>query len=157
MYLSNDTRFQYFLFNNRAYRTGTIVKLDSTYTNTHAYNNSKIWTYARFSHRIVTDNATRYMFFSYNAEKNITTDNYCGYFTIDECDMRYAISEIIKPIEVALVKRIKKKDCESKEVMVGWIIYILVLFASFIFYEWYFAWLYSSIVFFVWRNKKLWE
>jgi hypothetical protein len=156
IYLTNDVNYQYFFYEKIPYRTGTVVKLKKSYTDTHTYNGEHIWDYAYFSHRVDPYGYSKYLFMPYCAPTNSGV-HYSGLFRIDEKDMNNAIEEIIKPVYIDLVKKEKKKDIESSEVISGWAVLVIVLLFSFIFKEWYIIWFWSFVIFFIWRSKKLWE
>lgn len=157
MYLTSDENFQYFCYNNHAYKTGTIVELDKKYIDKYYFDEKLMWKYAQFSHRIASNRTSKYFFWAHKAPPNDGSFKYICFFTIDEQDLEDAIKEIVNPIHIKLVQKVKKKDSESQEVMIGWIIYIFALMFSFIFKQWYIVWLCGSVYFFLWRKKKLWE
>ena len=157
MYLTSDENFQYFCYNDKAYKTGTVVELDEKYINTHLFNGKMFWKYAQFSNRIESNGMSKYFFWAHDAPKNNIKCEYCYFFTIPSKDMKNAIKEIVRPIEIELVQKVKKKDTESQEVIIGWAIYVFSLMFSFIFNQWYLIWIFGSIYFFAWRNIKLWE
>ena len=157
MYLTSDENFQYFCYDDKAYKTGTVVKLDERYINTHLFNGKMLWKYARFSNRIESNGRSKYFFWSHDIPKSNMEYEYCCFFTVPSEDMKNAIKEIVKPIEIELTPKTKKKDSESQEVIMGWVIYIFALIFSFIFNQWYIIWVFGSIYFFAWRNRKLWE
>lgn len=47
------------------------------------------------------------------------------------------------------------KDSEVKGMFIGWIIYIIAMFFSLVFINFFVAWAGISLIFFVWRNQKL--
>lgn len=156
LYLNHDENFQFFIFNNRAYKTGTVVKLNSERMNSGAHNNEKIWNYAKFSHRMLIQGESKYFFWAHMI-KGCESNEYNSYFTISEKDLNNYIAEIIEPIEINVVQNQKKNDFESATVIIGWIIYLLSLLFSFAFKQWYLIWFWGTIIFFAWRNIKLLE
>jgi hypothetical protein len=155
VHLTCDENFQYFFYKGTPYRTGTIVKLNKSYTESHVYNGERIWEYAYFYHRVAPYGYSKYLFSPYLAPVNSEVC-YSGFFRIDEKDMSFAIEEIVKPVHIQLNEKKKRKDTESPSVMVGWAILITVLFFSFVFTEWYLVWFWGLVVFFIWRSKQLW-
>ena len=153
MFIMNYNCF--FIYNGKGYRAGTVIKLKQEYIDTHLFNGYKIWKYAYLSNKNCAQN--KYVFNQYRVYPCNKINEYAGLFLISQEELEDAIEEIIEPREVEIVPKTKRRDWESNEVMVGWIIYIVALFASLIFREWYIAWLFGSIYFFTWRNGKLWE
>ena len=153
IYMTHDENYQYFFYNGTPYRTGTMVKFKDDFTAHYTFEGEHIWKYARFCMRMLKNGRSEYLFLPHRNPEN----KYSSMFRIPEDKLEYAIEEIIKPIPIELVPKTKKKDTESAEVMIGWLIYPVVLFFSLIFKEWYVAWFWATLLFFIWRNKKLWE
>ena len=158
----NDTTvredyYKYFKYRGKGYASNTKIKIKSSYINEHTYDGKNIWPYARFSNRCSQNNKIYCRFAQCNLYIRNNSNNYCGYFLIPEEDIELLIDEIIYPVEVCIAPIRKKKDYESSEVMIGWVIVVIILTVSIIFNEWYLIWLWTIIVFCFWRNKKLLE
>ena len=149
--------YKCFKYREKGYASHTEIKIKQSYLDTHLYKGKKIWSYARFDQRSIHDGKVYCNFSKCKLDLIEENNKYCGYFLVPEEDLELLIEEIIKPIELTLAHIVKKKDHESSEVITGWIIYMLIMFISFILTEWYIVWLWATIVFFLWRNKKLWE
>ena len=154
MYMTHDINFQYFFYQGAAYCTGTKVKFERKFIETFTYNGEYIWETAIFSHRVLIDGKSEYVFMPYGIP---VCGKFSGYFYITEMELKNAIEEIIKPINIELIEKKKKKDCESADVVIGWMLLFVILFFSLIFKEWYLLWMWSIIIFCIWRNRKLWE
>lgn len=159
MHFTSDINLKYFYYQNKSYTTGTVIKLKQEYIDKHfCLYNEKLWKYATFCYKVKYNNGKQRYFFLPNGGTELHIPRgFCGSFTMDVNDLEGAIEEIYKPIAIELFPKVKKKDSESDEVMLGWVIYIAALLLSFAFREWYIIWFHGSIIFFIWRNKKLWE
>lgn len=151
---------QYFRYRNVAYFTGTHVSFSDNFMTTYRYEGKPIWKYARFYKRI---NNT-YVFtrlttdFWWLKEHNMNWDDYkktCPFFILDKSLLDNAIEVIDDPIEVTIQALPQYKDWEVTEVMVGWVIYILVLFFSLVFKDFYIIWIAASFLFFTFRKGML--
>ena len=158
MHFTSDINLKYFYYQNKSYTTGTILELKQEYIDRHfATYHERIWKYALFCYKVKNNRGEQYFFMPHKGNAEHVPYGVEGSFTINVNALDGAIEQILKPVEIKLVPKIKKKDCESSEVMVGWTIYILALLFSFLFREWYIIWFHGSVIFFIWRNKKLWE
>lgn len=157
MLTAYDNYYKYFRYKNNTYTEKTGVKIAQSYIDTHLYDEKKIWKYAMFSHRVVHNNEIFCFFTMYKTDPWCESRNCCGYFLVPEKDIEMAIEEIIKPVPINIIPKVKSKDCEVGEVVVGWVIYIVVLIFSFILKQWYLVLFWGSIYFFIWRNRKLRE
>lgn len=152
-----DNYNKYFEYCGKTYTSKTEVKISENYICTHLYKENKIWPYAWYSNSIIENNEKYYVFWINKTGYSQNSNEYCGHFLIPEKDIELAIEKIIYAIPINVIPLKKKKDFEVFEVMIGWIVYITVLFLSFIFVQWYLIWFWGSIYFFIWRSKKLWE
>lgn len=155
---------RYFTYHDATYCVGTEVIFSDRFAKSFRFYDEPIWKYARFYKRVNKDGRIMCMFtrkttdFWWLKDHGMTWDDYnktCGYFSVEESQLNNAIEEITKPIEIEIVPLPKYKDWEVLPVMVGWVIYILVLFFSFIFKEWYLLWAAASFVFFSLRKALL--
>lgn len=148
------------------YAEGTVIKLSQNYIDKQKLKTGKkLYKYARYSHTYSKNGKYEFVFFSYvsHLDDECRHREYKSYYEsephygIPEEDIEEAIEEIVKQVTIPLVKKTKKKDSECEEVLLGWVLYVLALFGSLIFREWYLVWTSGTFFFFVWRNIKLWE
>lgn len=159
VFVAKDNYIKYFYFNGEAYTTNTIVELDKIYIDTHYYQGQRMWKYARYKHTVCIDGGM-YLFFNlanieFDRDTIKQSNQCCGYFLLPTNDIQLAIKQIVTPIPIVIIPVVRKKDYESKEVMIGWCIYIGVLLVSLIFTIWYLIWFWSTILFLIWRHDKL--
>lgn len=145
--------YKYFRFMNDTYTEGTIVKFKNNFCNTHTYKNKPIWPYARFSHKVIHDNILYYIFNICNLGPG--WNRYAGYCLLTEMQLEYAIEEIIESVPILIVDKEYYKDWEVEGMGWLWLIYIVVLFFSMIFKEFYLIWMVASYIFFTTRKKML--
>jgi hypothetical protein len=164
VYTCYENEDLYFIYRNISYCKGTEISLTNSFIQKNSYEGNAIWKYARFCKRIVKDGKNMYFFarcpvdWYWMRENNLsrkTFEQTCPYFLIDDARMSNAIESIIKPIEIAVLPLPQYKDYEVAGVMVGWVIYLLVLFFSLIFKEFYLIWIVASIIFFSVRKGML--
>ena len=146
----------YFRYKGENYGAKTRVKFAQSYLDTHTMHGKKIWKYGWFSNKLERDGKIVYVFWMCKCTYTETKDCY-GHCFIDEKDLECAIEEIIDPVPITIVPRVKKKDYQSPEVMIGWCIYATAMLCFSIFNERAVAWFWISFYFFIWRNQKLWE
>jgi hypothetical protein len=154
----------YFTYHGVTYCVGTEVNFSDNFIKEFRYEGKPIWRYARFNKRVLSDGQIMCLFTQKQTdwwwlkEHNMDWDDFkktCGYFLLKESTLDNAIEEITKPITIEVLKMPTYTDLEVVEVMVGWFVYILVLFFSFIFTEWYLLWIVASLIFFSFRKAML--
>lgn len=151
---TNDINLRYFYFNGQSYTTGTEVELTQDYITAHSSIGNKIWRYARFVQKSYDCKTYKMMKCRYDPYSKERTD-YILYFTIPVHELEQAIKVIVKPVPVELVHINPKKDWEVDGMFILWIIYVVILFLSLIFKEFYLIWIATSFVFFNIRKKML--
>jgi len=146
------------------YGNDTIVKLSPEFRNKMKEEQGvDIWPYARHKETLYNGKKYYHMFWVAKIYDNCKDEcpvswNKCaGYFCIDDWDIEEAISEIVEAKKVPIKKQEMKKDIESEEVMIGWVVYILLLLVSLIFTQWYVGWIGATVFFMGWRRIHLWE
>ena len=155
----------FFKYRDTAYLKGAEVTFSDDFIKHFRHEDKPIWKYARFHTRVIHSRAKiTYIFtrrrtdFWWLKDHGMTWDDYhttCPYFIIEEPMPDDAIEEVTKGLETKIVPLPKYKDWEIAEVMVGWVIYILTLFACLIFKEFWSGWIAASIVFFTIRKGLL--
>ena len=155
----------FFRYRDTAYLRGAEVTFSDDFIKHFRHENKPIWKYARFNKRVIHSRKhVTYIFTrrltdsGWLKDHGMTWDEYnmtCPYFIIEEPMPDDAIEEVTKGIETSISPLPRYKDWEVAEVMIGWVIYIAVLFFSFIFREWYIAWAAASYVFFSFRKAML--
>ena len=153
-YYESEVRYRYFPYKGRFFFINSVVTIKYSYIKTHPFNGQPIWKYSRFYNRVIKPNGVTYAF-SITDFDSRTWRNYCGYFIVPEAELEDAIEEVIRPIEAIVKKDEPLCDWEQPAVLLGWIVYILVLFFSFIFTQWYLLWIVASWFFFTMRKVLL--
>lgn len=157
--MTTNNKYKFFSYKGKYYWYGTRVMLSDKYIEFYEKETGKkLWKYAVFGNRVVSHEIHEYFFTRY-CENVRAQRSYQPYFTINELDLELAIQEIVYPIEVSreLIDEMirPRNDFEKPEILIGWIIYIIVLIASLIFYQFYVIWIAASIIFFKWRREQL--
>lgn len=166
-------QYEYILpYKGKYYGKGTEVTLTPHYCNTHSSkDNKKLWQYARFGNYVSSNNT---YFFSrsrcsvaelkklgYSNSKEIEDCqwDYASFFTIPASELDAAIDQIIVPRELSertinsiiQSERVEKERLKSQypfALTFYWIIYLLVLFFSLIFTEFYLIWIIATVIFY---------
>lgn len=162
----NERYNKYFCYKGDTYTEKTEVKLTQDYIDTHVgegvHEGRPIWKFAWFSNKKDIDGKTYYVFFKYKYNCNCKYEKdfafkCAGWILIKEEDLESAIEEIVKPIPIIIRPMIKMKDWQCPEVMVLWVIYIFLLFASLILKEYAIAWFWETVFFFILRRELLFK
>lgn len=159
MYYDYGNNPHYFIYDNKVYTHNTEIKIKQSYRDTQLSDGDQIWPYAQFCYRYIQYGEVHLTFLKCN--QPFHSDDRTPYaitLIIKENDLPLIIESITKPLEVTdavIVPYKPKKDWEVEGMGLLWFVYLLALFASLVFTQWYLGWIFATIIFIAKRKEML--
>lgn len=154
-----------FYYNGVCYDNATKVTFTDEYINNNLINGKKIFKYAIYYYSTVKNNGTIIHHFGpectdwskciNNGMTFETREEYAKEINIPAHMCNKIIKEVTDPHYVKVIYNEHKTDFDIPDVLFGWLIYIILMFASLIFKDFYYLWALISFYFFRWRKAML--
>ena len=162
----------FFYYKGDYYINGTEIILKDSYIKNHTWNGQKLWKYALYDHQTTYNGQTCYFFrqsrcdgLSLNSMGLDANErsNYAPYFLVSSLDLESAIGEIAHAIKLeraqteAIIEAVTqpKSEFDNNIMLVLWAVYIIAMFGSLIFKQFYILWAIESFLFFKFRKEML--
>ena len=164
VYTSSDPR-SFFYYKGDFYINGTEIILSDEYINTHKWNGKKLWKYARYERQGNYNGIPGYLFniYNYGCLSRQEQDKYAFDIFISTYDIDCAIEGFKRPIKLERAQTevvlnaisTPKSEFDNPGVAILWLIYIIAMFGSLIFNQFYILWIIITVVFATFRREFL--
>jgi hypothetical protein len=159
MYYDYGNAPQYFIYDNKVYTHNTEIQIKQSYRDTNLFDGYKIWSSYKFQYRYMQGSVVYLTFAICNKPLSVKdTTFYAITLIVSERDLPNVIESITKPLEVTdavIVPYEPKKDWEVDGMGTIWCVYLLALFGSLLFKQWYLGWMFATIIFIAKRKEML--